>query len=67
MKERENREFWIRQTTALLAMSINGYLYISLYCYCRISSGSAESEPRRAQNGARVIFTFAQTLSDRIA
>ena len=29
MKERENREFWIRQTTVLLAMSINRYLYIS--------------------------------------
>ena len=31
MKERENREFWIRQTTALLAMSINRYLYIFLF------------------------------------
>ena len=29
MKERENRELWIRQTTVLLAMSINRYLYIS--------------------------------------
>ena len=29
MKERENREFWIWQTTALPAMSINRYLYIS--------------------------------------
>ena len=36
MKERENREFWIRQTTALLAMSINGYLYISLCCNYRV-------------------------------
>ena len=33
MKERENREFWIRQTTALPAMSINGLLCISLYCF----------------------------------
>ena len=49
MKERENREFWIRQTTALLAMYINGYLYISLYCYHRVSSGSAESGPRLNQ------------------
>ena len=59
---RENREFWIRQTTALLAMYINGYLYISLYCYHRVSSGSAESGARRDQNGARVVFTLAQTL-----
>ena len=53
MKERENREFWIRQTTALLAMSINRYLYIYLYCYCRVASGSAESgpppEPKRSK------------------
>ena len=67
MKERENREFWIRQTTALLAMSINGYLYISLYCYCRVSSGSAESGPRRDQNGARAVFALAQTPQDRIS
>ena len=32
MGERENREFWIRQTTALLAMPINRYLYISFLC-----------------------------------
>ena len=56
MKERENREFWIRQTTALLAMSINSYLYIVLYYHCRVSSGSAESGPRRDQNGARVVL-----------
>ena len=49
MKERENREFWIRQTTALLAMYINGYLYISLYCYHRVSSGLAEFGPRLNQ------------------
>ena len=49
MKERENREFWIRQTTALLAIYINGYLYISLYCYHRVSSGSAESGPHLNQ------------------
>ena len=33
MKERENREFWIRQTTTLLAMSINRYLCIALCCF----------------------------------
>ena len=30
------------QTTALLAMLINRYLYISLYCHHRVSSGAAE-------------------------
>ena len=49
MKERENREFWIRQTTALPAMSINRYLYISLYCYCKVSSGSPKPGPRLNQ------------------
>ena len=49
MKERENQKFWIRQTTALLAMYINGYLYISLYCYHRVSSGLAEFGPRLNQ------------------
>ena len=65
MKERGNREFWIRQTTALLAMSINRYLYISLYYYYKVSSGSAESEPRLAPpgpNGPRAVFALAQTL-----
>ena len=49
MKERENRESWIRQTTALLAMSINRYLYISLYCHYRVASGAPEPEPRLNQ------------------
>ena len=49
MKERENREFWIRQTTALPAMSINRYLYISLYCYCKVFSGSPKPGPRLNQ------------------
>ena len=43
MKERENREFWIRQTTALLAISINRYLYISLYYYYKVASGWART------------------------
>ena len=45
MKERENREFWIRQTTVLLAMPINRYLYTSLYCHHRVASGGAEPGP----------------------
>ena len=35
MKERENREFWIRQTV-LPAMSINRYL---LYCFVLLLQG----------------------------
>ena len=45
MKERENREFWIRQAV-LLAMSINRYLYIALYFSYKFSSGAAEPGSR---------------------
>ena len=47
MKERENREFWPPQMTVLLTMSINRYLYIALYFYCRVSSGLAQPRPER--------------------
>ena len=46
MKERENREFWIRETTVLLAMlSIDIFVFLCIFHY-RVSSGAPESGPR---------------------
>ena len=61
MKELENREFWIRQTTTLLAMSINRYLCIALYFHSPGFFGFGRILTPPEPNGPRPVFALAQT------
>ena len=58
------------QTTAFSAMSINRYLCVSLYFFVFSLQGFfgfGRIWTRLDQNDPRVIFTFSQTLQDRIS
>ena len=58
------------QTTALSAMSINRYLYISLYFFVfplQGFFGFGRTWTRLDQNDPRALFALAQILQDRIS
>ena len=70
MKERENRRVGYVQTTTLLAMSINRYLCISLYCFVFplpgfFGFGRIWAPPRPKQCKGRL--SLAKAPQDRIS